>query len=146
MKKCSLPTQMKDGAIIIRPLCSPESAPCTASSHHRPMTDFNSPSGGGRIDRAGILRDITVLVALATTILSGSAVLIMMLWREVSLALAEARIVEAKLAAEVRMAELEVLANQQVAAGSNPLLLVLFGLGVLLVVAAFLRPTIILGR
>lgn len=145
MTRHSLPIRRFDGSVIIEPLrLNP------AYRHHggtrRPERHKPDVIGDTRVQRAKILRDLAILALLAITIVAGSAVLIGTLWRDVAVAESEARIVEAEQAAQVRLAEAEILATSEKKAGQEMLVIVLIGFGIAIIALALARPSIIIGR
>ena len=147
MPRYSLPVKSTDGDVIIRPLRNSEARrhPAVADLDFPPPAD-NRPPAEHQIDRTKIWRDILILATMAITAIAGSAVLLGLFWREVALARNETRLVEIEETARLRMAEIEAVANQQVAASSEILILTLAGAGIVAALACLLRPIIVTGR
>ncbi len=145
MARSSLPIKRLDGSVIVEPL-----HPRPASRRHlgvrRPAGEGRAGIGDSRVQRAKILRDLAILALLAITIIAGSAVIIGTLWRDVAVAESETRMVEAKQAATVRLAELEKLAAADEMPLEDMLLVVLAAFGIAIITLVLARPNIHIGR
>ncbi|MGH1480734.1 MAG: hypothetical protein ACRBM6_18705 [Geminicoccales bacterium] len=98
------------------------------------------------VQREKIFRDIAILALLAITIIAGSAVLIGMLWRDVSIAESQARIVVAEQEAASTLAETELLVASDERRGQEALSIALVGFVIVIILLVLMRPNVIIGR
>ena len=146
MKTCSPPIKQPDGSIVVRPLRLPPVGRGQDGGCRQNGRDDVSMTEDSRVVCARILRDITILAVLATTIVAGSAVLVTAIWRDIAIADSNARIVEAEVAAKARIAEAQSRADSSRHFNRDLTLVIATGFGLAVVVLLLARPTIIVGR
>jgi len=143
MTRYSLPIKRLDGSVMIEPL---HSRPAHRIEGRPQVRSHRIAFNNTEVQRGKIFRDIAILALLAITIIAGSAVLIGMLWRDVSIAESQARIVVAEQEAASTLAKTELLVASDERRGQEVLSIALVGFVIVIILLVLMRPSVIIGR
>ena len=143
MTRYSLPIKRLDGSVMIEPL---HARPAHRIEGRPQVRSHRIAFNNTEVQRGKIFRDIAILALLTITIIAGSAVLIGMLWRDVSIAESQARIVVDEQEAASTLAETEILVASDERRGQEALSIALVGFVIVIILLVLMRPNVIIGR